>query len=406
MKLPKLLFKVFVLLPLLISSCKKDVKTDNSPSLNQQPTEKIASVNPATLSSIELQARLRRLKPLPEFSSKKTLDGISPFLLAMNQESYRAMVEGMTNAIEPTPCNSNTSLNQWLSQELLDWDQDVVNNAAITYMFELPAIYEYFFSTVSANQEFGLNGEYTQILAKTFKDLKRFWNIQSDDIALIAMHGSVLRDKAKLMQTYTVVFGLSPTDAEYYADLVLQLLHTYPQYRNGDHPIFSFNGIAAPKFNLPSNGVVPYRVILGDGVLDGYTAIGYGDVAPQALIAHEYGHILQYKLGLIRDIIDIDSPETSRRIELMADAFSAYYLSHARGAAMQWKRVKQFLQVTYNAGDCDFTNLYHHGTPTQRMAAADWAYTLASNAQKQGHILSVQEFIALFNAHFSEIIMH
>jgi hypothetical protein len=406
MKIRPLMLLLIVTSFLSLSACKKDIKTNNSLALNQQPTENIASVNPATLSSIELQARLRRLKPLPEFSSKKTFEEISPLLLAMNQESYRSMVERMTTAIEPTPCNSNTSLNQWLSQELLHWDQDVINNAAITYMFELPAIYEYFFSTGSANQEFGLNGVYTQILTKTFKDLKRFWNIQSDDIALIAMHGSVLRDKAKLMQVYTVVFGLSTTDAEYYADLVLQLLHTYPQYRNGDHPIFSFNGIAAPKFNLPSYGVVPYRVILGDGVLDGYTAIGYGDVAPQALIAHEYGHILQYMLGLIRNITDIDSPETSRRIELMADAFSAYYLSHARGAAMQWKRVKQFLQVTYNAGDCDFTSLHHHGTPTQRMAAADWAFTLASNTQKQGRILSVQEFIALFNAHFSEIIMH
>jgi hypothetical protein len=391
---------------LSLAACKKDVNTNNSPALNQQLSEKIASGNSQPLSTTELQARLRRLKPLPVFSSKKTREGISPFLLAINQERYRAMVGRMTSAIEPTPCNSNTSLNQWLSQELSDWDQDVINNAAMTYMFELPAIYEYFFSTGSANQEFGLNGVYTKILAKTFKDLKRFWNIQSDDIALTAMHGNVLRDKAKLMQVYTGVFGLGPTDAEYYADLVLQLLHTYPQYRNGDHPIFSFNGIAAPKFNSPSNGVVPFRVIVGDVVLDGYTAIGYGDVAPQALIAHEYGHILQYKLGLIRDITDIDSPETSRRIELIADAFAAYYLSHARGAAMQWKRVKQFLQVTYNAGDCDFTSLYHHGTPTQRMAAADWAYTLASNAPKQGHILSVQEFIALFNAHYSEIIMH
>jgi hypothetical protein len=406
MKQLKLLYKVIVLSFTLFTGCKKDVKTSDSPASDQQQEERITSVNQAILSPTALKEQLSKLKSLPAISNEKRMGPIASFSSAKNQESYWEMVKRTINVIEPTPCNPNTPLNQWLNQQLSDWTDDVINYASITSMFELPALYEYFFANSSANQHFGINGEYTQILTKTFKDLKRFWNIQSDDIALVAMHGSILREKDKLIKTYTAVFGLSIADAEQYADLVLQLLKTYPQYRNGDHPIFSFNGIAAPKFDFPPYGVVPFKVILGDGVMDAYTAIGFGDVAPQALIAHEYGHIVQYKLGILRDIFDIDSPETSRRIELMAEAFAAYYLSHARGAAMQWKRVKEFLQVSYNAGDCDFTSLFHHGTPTQRMAAADWAYNLANNAQKQGHILTAQEFIALFDAHYSEILRH
>jgi hypothetical protein len=94
----------------------------------------------------------------------------------------------------------------------------------------------------------------------------------------------------------------------------------------------------------------------------------------------------------------------TRRTELMADAYATHYLSHARGASMQWKRVRQFLQVFFNIGDCSFDSFNHHGTPTQRMAAAEWAYQLADNAQKQGHILTAQKFVALFDKQLPKIV--
>ena len=168
-----------------------------------------------------------------------------------------------------------------------------------------------------------------------------------------------------------------------------------PQYRDGNHPIFTFNAFAQSGFNFPPYGVIPDKIIMGDGILEAYNAIGYSDVAPQAILAHEFGHHIQFQLNLFTDET---SPEATRRTELMADAYSAYYLSHARGASMQWKRVKQFLQVFVNIGDCSFTSDNHHGTPTQRMAAAEWGYSVANNAQKQGQILSAQEFTRLFEA--------
>ncbi len=71
---------------------------------------------------------------------------------------------------------------------------------------------------------------------------------------------------------------------------------------------------------------------------------------------------------------------------------------------MQWKRVQQFLQVFFNIGDCSFESANHHGTPVQRMAAAQWAYTLANSAQKQGKILSSEEFAKLFDAQLPMLI--
>jgi hypothetical protein len=259
----------------------------------------------------------------------------------------------------------------------------------------LPTYDALVFENSSANQYFGFKGEYTQRLTKTFKDLQRFWNIQSKNIVLAAMHGNMLLNHERVARTYVAAFGVDPATASQLADIVVLLADQVPQYRDGNHPIFTFNAFAQSGFNFPPYGVIPDKIIMGDGILEAYTAIGYDDVAPQAILAHEFGHHIQFQLNLFTDET---SPEATRRTELMADAYSAYYLSHARGASMQWKRVKQFLQVFFNIGDCTFTSDGHHGTPTQRMAAAEWGYTLANEAQKQGQILSAQEFTRLFEA--------
>ena len=316
---------------------------------------------------------------------------------------YRQMALDALNASEAS-CNDNTMLNQWLDYRLQSWDSDVIFYVQYTDMLNLPLNYTYFFENRSENQSFGVKGQYTKILTKTFKDLKRFWNIRSDNMVLVGMHGSMMQDRAKLIKTYNIIYEIPLPDAEYYADLVIELLQYFPQYENGNHPIFTFNAFSSPGGNFPQPiGMIPPKIVMGDGIMEGYTAIGFGDVAPQAILAHEYGHQIQFQLNLFEDE---QSPEATRRTELMADAYSAYYLSHARGATMQWKRVKLFLQVFFNIGDCGFHSNGHHGTPTQRMAAAEWGYSVANNAQKQGHILTAEAFTSLFEAELPRILMN
>ena len=88
----------------------------------------------------------------------------------------------------------------------------------------------------------------------------------------------------------------------------------------------------------------------------------------------------------------------------MADAFAAYYLTHKRGATMNRKRVEQFLEVFFQLGDCQFTNAGHHGTPLQRMRAARFGFAVADQAQKQGHILTANQFHALFVANYTSFV--
>jgi hypothetical protein len=386
----------------LFTGCKKEIKSDSMISQNVGNPDSKTSVNLSAKKLAEFKEKLAKLKASLPTDFQKKLQNNKKFIQTMDPQ-YREMVLRALKV--EVACDDNTVLFQWLDQQLADWDAELFDYVFNQFdAIDLPFFYSLIYENSSANQSFGINGEYTQVLTQTFKDLKRFWNIQTDNVVMVPMHGSTLRDRDKLIKTYMNAFiGIDQELAEWLADGVLSLLETFPQLRNGDHPIFTFNSVSIPPLDWPGIGLLPPKIVMGDGIMQGFTAIGFGDVAPQAILAHEFGHQVQFQLGVNTDQ---STPEGSRETELMADAYAAYYLSHARGASMQWKRVRQFLQVFFNVGDCQTTSPGHHGTPNQRMAASEWAYNLANDAQKQGHILSSQEFTALFEAALPQILNH
>ena len=391
----KLLAPAIVIFALVLTGCKKEIRTNNPTQLS----EISASAKKPGLSAADLKAKLQKLvSSLPPGSDQRLIEKSS--LLLKQHPQYREIIRNVL-AVTPTPCDANTLVSQWLDEQLADWDSDIITLAVVTGMLDFPTYDALLFENSPENQYFGTNGQYTHIVNKTFKDLNRFWDIDSDGIIVVGLHGTMLQDRERVIRIDQILFGDDRATAEFWADLILDLLAAVPQYRNGNHPIFSFNAFAQPSFAFPPYGTIPDKIVMGDGIMDAYSAIGFGDVAPQAILAHEYAHHIQFQLDLFAGD---PSAEATRRTELMADAFAAYYLSHARGASMQWKRVKQFLQVFLNIGDCAFTSTNHHGTPTQRMAAAEWGYSVADNAQKQGHILSAEEFVALFDAQLPYIV--
>jgi hypothetical protein len=111
-------------------------------------------------------------------------------------------------------------------------------------------------------------------------------------------------------------------------------------------------------------------------------------------MGHEFGHHVQFEDGLF------DSPltgaEATRRTELMADAFGTYFAVHARGLALNAKRVLDAEQTFFEVGDCAFSDPGHHGTPLQRLRSAAWGASVASSAQPQGQILPSLTFAGLF----------
>lgn len=271
---------------------------------------------------------------------------------------------------------------------------------------QVPSVDGILFTTEATPQFFGYTGEYDHTMTKVERDVKRFWDIDSDDIQLVAMHGTMLLDVDRVARVYEAAFtvGGSPIShdlAVFFAQTVHDALAASTTMDGGNYPLWTFNAFA-----VPGDGAArPNKIVVGDGVLESYKVIGFDDVAPQAVYAHEFGHHIQFQRGYFNDPLATNgSPaEQTRYTELMADAFSAYYLTHSRGAALNQKRVAEFLQVFFNIGDCAFDNPGHHGTPNQRMRSAEFGFEVADQAQKQGHILTADEFHALFVAAYPTI---
>jgi hypothetical protein len=299
-----------------------------------------------------------------------------------------------------------TDFDVWLDGALAPIDPAVLTQLLGLAAHVIPTVDAIFFVTEDTPQFFGVNGEYTKIMLKTERDTRRFWNIQSSDIQLLAMHGSMLLDKARVARAYQAGFTIEgdPIDdatAAFLAGLVHDAVLADPDLRRGNHPLFTLNAFA-----LSAPGFLPDKIVMGDGILEAYRDMGYDDVAPQAIYAHEFAHHIQFENGYFDDVVPgaTTQAELTRYTELMADAYAAYYLTHKRGGTMNKKRVAKFLEVFFAIGDCAFANPGHHGTPNQRMRAARFGFQVADEAQKKGHILTSEQFHERFVAVYPQLV--
>lgn len=266
---------------------------------------------------------------------------------------------------------------------------------------DIPTYEAIFFQTPATPQYFGYHGEHTKGITKTERQLKGFWDIpNAPGIQVVAMHGSMLLDVNRTIPTYEMLYGMSPARAAFYADTLRRTIANSKTMTDGNYPYFTFNSVSIAGVD----GLWADKIVMGDGIMAVYDDLGFGDVAPQAILAHEYGHQVQFNKGYVLAGVAPNTPEATRFQELNADAMSAYFLTHKRGATLNQKRVEQFLQVFYDIGDCGFSDPGHHGTPNQRMAAARFGFELANQAQKQGQIMTPDQFQAKFLAAYPAII--
>lgn len=272
-------------------------------------------------------------------------------------------------------------------------------------MLDIPTYDALLFGT-DTDSRYDLRADSRHSLTKTFTDVKRFWDIQSSDIQLLAMHGSMLQDTARVarvLQLPLPQFGLTPAAAQKAAREISKATRS-GLFSSGNNPLFTLNAFAftAEGDSDPVVQGVPDKLIFGDGILDGMDALGIGDVGPRAVMGHEFGHHVQFE----DDLFDspLTGPEATRRTELMADAFGTYFATHARGLSLNAKRVLQAEKAFFEVGDCAFTNDGHHGTPLQRLRSATWAAHLADAARPQGKVLPSLTFAHLFEQELPELV--
>ncbi|HSF36414.1 MAG TPA: hypothetical protein VLA70_09885 [Nocardioides sp.] len=267
-------------------------------------------------------------------------------------------------------------------------------------LLSVPTYDALFFGT-AGDPDYALDSHARQ-LQNTYRDLQRFWDIESDDIQLMAMHSDSLLDAARIARTLEAMVDtgqLAPmTDAEIAeeAETVAAFMQAQDEAFQ-DNALWTLNAYAfsGEGESDPFIAALPDKLVFGDGILAAYDAIGLGDVGPRVIMAHEFAHHVQFELGTF-DTGPSDPAEATRRTELMADAMASYYATHKRGLALNRKRVTDALLSFYTVGDCSFASPGHHGTPLQRERAADWGADLADAARPRSTVLPAATVIELF----------
>ncbi|MBB4807283.1 hypothetical protein HNP38_002587 [Chryseobacterium defluvii] len=101
-----------------------------------------------------------------------------------------------------------------------------------------------------------------------------------------------------------------------------------------------------------------------------------GDIVNAMILAHEYGHQLQYIYNL-----PSVSESTARPNELEADGFAGYYLRRPAGYnKSSFTEIAAAYEFAQSIGDYQTTHPSHHGTPAQRRSAVRLGFLLGQYA--------------------------
>jgi len=103
------------------------------------------------------------------------------------------------------------------------------------------------------------------------------------------------------------------------------------------------------------------------------------EVAVAGVCAHEFGHIIQYKYGLIGKVNA--GQKTIKRSELQADYFAGYFAGIRKFELPSFPAAEVTLTL-HNFGDVAFNDPTHHGTPQERAASAVRGFQAAFKESK------------------------
>jgi len=315
--------------------------------------------------------------------------------------AYTVWRDALLAVIDPDPdCNSDTASRQWVASQIAPISPATLQVIAAFGVFDWAYFWSLGGDQDASDEYLGIDGEYTREAQRRHRDNRRFWDVPTDDVLLQGMHGEVIADDAKMVQLAAFVFQVDTATAQSIVDLVQAAIEQDPAI-DYDHPIFTLNAFAFTG-EIPGLDPIPDKIIIGDGILESFGAIGLGDAAPDYVHAHEFAHHVQYELGVYDGFVA--SPEATRRTELMADAFAAYEVSHVLGATFRTKRLVQAAGAAFTTGDCAFEDDNHHGTPEQRAAAVSWGINRATADKPLANAMPSADLVDLFDAALPTII--
>lgn len=339
-------------------------------------TAPVAAASPSTTKKAPAKPTAAQQKLARTLMAQARTSGLAKKLQALSQ----TVEDGQQTC-------SSTELDAWTAKHMAGWN--VLDQQMVGMFGQLPIVDALLHTD---NQVYGPNGVDSKVLKRTSKQLQGFWDVQRPGFVMAPMHSEVMSSPARLSAAMTAL-GTNKTIAKVMG-AGLAVYFSADRFEQGASPLFSFNAVSIDGGSATLNGKpVRNSIVMGDGLLRAYRELGYGDVAPQAVLAHEYGHQVQFSLGLMDGEATVASVE---RTELMADAFSGYFLTHAKGQNIVDARVQELSKVFYAIGDCQVDVVGHHGTPVQRRASFAWSQVAA---QTDGQRISPStEFVTRFDS--------
>jgi hypothetical protein len=103
-----------------------------------------------------------------------------------------------------------------------------------------------------------------------------------------------------------------------------------------------------------------------------------GGIAVLAVVAHEFAHIAQYHRKTYDTLIG--APRRSKRAELHADFLSGFYLGVRKSQAPSLQLRTAGVHL-FQIGDFEFNDHDHHGTPDERVEAAERGFSLSRRSE-------------------------
>src|SRR5919107_4564058 len=104
--------------------------------------------------------------------------------------------------VTPTACDDNTALVQYFLTRAFQIPLPTLSLLITNWADLVPTYESLLFQNRTPATFFGYNGEYNSRMDQTERDVKGFWDIKSDDIQVLAMHGTVLQDPSRTVPTY------------------------------------------------------------------------------------------------------------------------------------------------------------------------------------------------------------
>jgi hypothetical protein len=221
-------------------------------------------------------------------------------------------------------------------------------------------------------------------------------------VILLGMHGNDFATRANLIDTLSFLYpGRLRKDIKAEAKAIQALIEQIPDAY--DNPILSLNALAVTA-DWVSGRDAPDALLIGDGLLQFLHDSGLGDDGPDFIHSHEWGHHLQFDFhdGSIDALLfnnKMSKGEATRRGEMMADAFGAYFLTHPDGGKLDENKVRLLNDIAFSIGDCKIDKDAHHGTPLQRECAAVFGSKVALGlvGGDSGNLIHPERFRQVFD---------